>query len=184
MKNEHVMIDFETLGTTADSVIMSIGAVRFDLDSDHIDDAAFYTSISIESNLERNRRISESTLIWWMGQDAAAKTVFTEPKQPLEQALASFDDWFTEGKSTYIWSNGADFDIAMLAHAYTQFGWEPPWQFWNARCVRTYKNLPGAKGIAIPNTAKHNALHDAIAQTKLVQAIQRKLATAHPMIKA
>ena len=65
---KHVMIDFETLGTAADSVIMSFGAVRFDIESGEMDDEAFYRSISIESNLEKGRRIDESTLIWWMDQ--------------------------------------------------------------------------------------------------------------------
>ena len=42
---KHIMIDLETLGTVADAAIMSIGAVRFDLDSDKIDDTGFYASI-------------------------------------------------------------------------------------------------------------------------------------------
>ncbi|NQW82286.1 MAG: 3'-5' exoribonuclease, partial [Polaromonas sp.] len=62
------MVDLETLGTVADAVILSIGAVKFDLDSDAIDDDGFYASISIESNQETGRRIQEDTLIWWMGQ--------------------------------------------------------------------------------------------------------------------
>ena len=40
MKN--IMLDNESLGTVADAAIMSIGAVKFDLDSDAIDDAGFY----------------------------------------------------------------------------------------------------------------------------------------------
>ena len=40
MKN--VMLDLETLGTTASAVILSIGAVRFDLTSEKIDDKGFY----------------------------------------------------------------------------------------------------------------------------------------------
>jgi hypothetical protein len=178
------MIDFETLGTHADAVIMSIGAVKFDLESDRIEDAAFYASISIDSNLDAGRRISEDTLLWWMKQSPEARAVFEEPKQSLETVLVDFADWWSQGDARFIWSNGASFDIPMMSHAYNSFGMDTPWQFFNERCVRTYKNLPGAKNIKVENAVKHNALSDAVAQVRLVQAIQRKLGGAHPMVKA
>ena len=178
---QHVMIDLETLNTTTDGVIMSLGAVRFDLDSDQLDDEGFYASISIDSNMAHGRTISESTLLWWLDQSPAAQTVFTEPKQTLESALTSFVDWF--GSAKFVWSNGADFDIPMVAHALRGLGLDTPWDFYNARCVRTYKNLPGMRNLTMPNTLKHNALSDCIAQVKLVQAIQKRLSGAHPMVK-
>lgn len=182
MRMQHVMIDLETLDTTAGAVIMSIGGVKFDLDSDEMDDKAYYASVSIESNLAAHRTISESTLLWWLKQSPEAQAVFHEPKQSLNAALDGFSAWF--GKSTFVWSKGADFDISMLAHAYRGQGWETPWDFFNARCVRTYSKLPCAKNIVVPNALKHNALQDAIAQVKLVQAIQKKLNSQHPMVKA
>jgi DNA polymerase III epsilon subunit-like protein len=175
------MLDKETLGTRADAVIMSIGAVRFDLDSDAIDDDGFYASVSIDSNLAAGRKIDEATLLWWLKQPAEAQAVFHEPKQMLEAALCGFSDWFGDAK--FIWSNGASFDIPMMNYAMRSFGIEPPWEFYNERCVRTYKNLPGFKDVKVANPLKHNALHDAIAQAKLVQAIQKKLTAAHPMVK-
>ena len=178
MKN--VMIDVESLGTTADAVIMSIGAVRFDLDSDRIDDAGFYASVSVESNLDLGRRISEDTLIWWLKQPNDAQQVFHESKQTLAVALIDFSDWLGDDVA-YMWSNGADFDLPMVAHALTQCGQEIPWKFWNSRCFRTYKNLPRAKDVRIANTGvKHNALSDAYSQALNVQAIHRKLFLEQP----
>jgi hypothetical protein len=169
------MVDNETLATTADAVILSIGAVKFDLGTGKIDNDGFYRSISIESNLEMKRRISEDTLIWWLKQDAAAQQVFHESKETLQTALSEFSDWLGDDSHT-LWSNGADFDIPMLAHAYTQFGMEVPWKFWNAKCYRTYKNLPGAKDIRVPAAGvKHNALSDAFQQAQTVSAIHRQL---------
>lgn len=181
---DSVMVDLETLDTAAGATIISIGAVKFDLNSDLIEDGGFYASVSVESNLAAGRTISESTLCWWLQQSAEAQAVFHEPKQSVQGALDSFTEWF--GNSTFIWSNGADFDVAILTHAYRQQGWDVPWQFWNVRCVRTYKNLPGMKGLPVAvNPLKHNALADAYAQARLVQAIQRKLmAAGHPMVKA
>lgn len=182
---KHIMFDNETLATAADAVIMSIGAVRFDLDTGEIDDVGFYSSISVESNLELKRRISEETLIWWMGQDIAAKAVFREKKQTLRAALEDLTDWIGPD-DCQVWSNGADFDLPMLAHAMTQVGMEIPWKYYNSNCFRTYKKLPGAKNIRIPAVAKHNALADAHNQVETLIAIHKALflSKKHAMVKA
>lgn len=179
MAYNNVMIDLETLGTTADAVIISIGAVRFDLNSEKIDDEAFYASVSVESNFVHKRIISEATLQWWMKQSPEAQAVFHEPKISLTSALIELDDWFKNTKiaDICVWSNGADFDLPMLAHAYkTSLGEDPPWKFFNSRCFRTYKKLPGAKGIDGGRPGiKHNALADAIHQARTLQLIHKKL---------
>lgn len=178
------MIDLETLGTVADAVILSIGAVRFDLNSEQISDAGFYRSVSIESNLDFKRRIQEDTLIWWLKQSSAAQAVFHEPKETLETALCEFSDWLGDD-SSFMWSNGADFDLPMLAHAYTQATVEVPWKFWNNRCLRTFKNLPQAKNVYVPRLGTHhNALQDAIYQARLAQAIQREVMGTDKKVKA
>lgn len=169
-----LMLDCETLGTSADSVIMSIGAVLFDLESDAFEDDGFYASISIDSNTEYHRKISEDTLVWWMGQSPEAQKVFHEPKCTLQDSLFNLSDWIGNRKVT-VWSNGADFDIPMLAHAFKSFGMETPWDYFNSRCVRTWKNLPGARFIKVDNKLKHNALADCIAQVQLVQRINSSL---------
>lgn len=177
---KHIMVDLESLGTRSDAVILSLGAVKFDLDSDKIDDKAFYAPISIDSNLELGRRIQEDTLLWWLKQEIAAQSVFHEEKIALPQALEDFSDWVGTGDYE-VWSNGADFDIPMVAHAFAQIQMETPWKFWASNCVRTYKKLPGAKAIAsgVPFTGvKHSALADAVHQAQVVQAIHKNLFSA------
>jgi hypothetical protein len=166
---KHVMVDLETLGNLADSIILSIGAVKFDLESQKYDDDGFYASISIDSNVDLGRKPVESTVVWWLGQSKEAQAVFHEPKQPLEEALRSLSEWLGHNKRL-VWSNGADFDIPMLNHAYSQIGLLPPWEFWNSRCVRTYKSLPAAARVPKPEN-DHNALRDAFSQVRYVQAI-------------
>lgn len=160
------MLDLETLGTRADAVILSIGAVKFDLVTGQLDDDAFYASVSIDSNHEAvQRHISEDTLIWWMGQSPEAQKVFRESKTTLYAALQDLTEWFGEGDGVQVWSNGADFDIPMLAHAYHTNSLDAPWKFYNSRCFRTMKNLSQAKGVAKPaNQCAHNALQDAMTQ--------------------
>lgn len=179
--SKNIMVDLETLGTSADSVILSIGAVKFDLEAGMVDDSGFYTSISVDSNLAYRRRVSEDTLLWWFKQTAAAQQVFFEPKETLETALVQFSDWV--GTDDYsIWSNGADFDLPMMAHAYTDLGIEVPWKFWNSRCFRTYKNLPGAKNVKLPPAGvKHNAMSDAFTQAQQAIAIHAALFGKVPM---
>lgn len=182
----HLMIDLETLGTAADSVILSVGAVKFDLYSTAIDDHGFYGSISIDSNFDAGRRVSEDTLLWWLKQPAAAQAVFFEDKLPLEQVLIDLSDWIGT-RDWIVWAKGPSFDIAMLEHAYKQFKMETPWEFWNARCVRTYMGLPGAKGIkAATEGVAHNALSDAYEQAKTIQMIHQKVfgdTPRSPMVK-
>lgn len=175
---KHVMLDLETLGTTSDAVIMSIGAVKFDLESDRIDDAGFYASVSVESNLDLRRVINESTLMWWLKQEPAAQAVFHEPKQTLEQSLCELSDWF-DRDDYEIWANGASFDTPMVEHAFRQIKMDAPWRYNASRCFRTYKALPFAKGVSVPFTGtKHNALHDAIHQARTLQAIHARMKVA------
>lgn len=182
------MLDLETLGTSADSVILSVGAVKFDLLSDNIDDAGFYGSASVESNLDAGRRVNEDTLLWWLKQPAAAQQVFHEEKQPLSEVLEDLADWIGTDDWT-IWAKGPSFDVAMMEHAYKQHRMEVPWKFWNVRCVRTFMGLPGAKNIGGDVLGiKHNALSDAYEQAQTIQRIYKKLfidsAVAHSMVKA
>lgn len=177
---KHIMLDLETLGTRADAVILSLGAVKFDLTSGKIDDQGFYASISIDSNQELGRHIQEDTLLWWLKQDIAAQSVFHEDKITLSQALEDFSDWV--GTDDYeVWSNGADFDIPMLGHAYAQIQMDAPWKFWASNCFRTYKKLPGAKALAsaVPFAGtKHNALADAVHQAQVLHAIHTGIFSA------
>lgn len=172
--NKNVMIDTETLGVFADSVIMSIGAVKFNLETGTIEDDPFYVSISIDSNTVQGRRIQEDTLIWWLGQSAEAQAVFHEPKVILPDALEQLSDWV--GPDEYeVWSNGADFDIPLLAHAFHTNDMHAPWKFYNTRCFRTRKNAPGVPKATTKPKVAHNALSDAIAQAEHLIAIHKYL---------
>ncbi len=169
------MIDLETLGTRADSVIISIGAVKFDPDSDALDNDGFYASVSIDSNTEAGRHIGEDTLLWWMGQSPAAQAVFREAKIVLGVALDELQAFF-DRPDYQVWSNGADFDIPMLAHAYHTHGLNAPWKFFNTNCFRTMKKLPFAKNAAkVENVLKHNALTDAVTQARQLQEYYKEM---------
>jgi DNA polymerase III epsilon subunit-like protein len=168
-KCDNVMIDLETLGVTADAMIMSIGAVKFTMDG-YIDDKGFYAICSMNGQLMRH--INPDTLVWWMKQDAVAQSIFSdEGRIMLEDALHDLKEWYRGSEKALLWSNGADFDIPMVNHALRMYDIDPLTQHWNHRCFRTLKNewpmvaKPPHEGTA------HNALVDAIQQAKWAQAI-------------
>lgn len=170
MPKTHVMVDLETLGTTADAVILSIGAVRFDIDAQDIDNA-FYIVVSIDS--QPDRRISGDTLAWWVDQSREAQAVFRGPSCSLKDALITFNTWLGDARDTHMWSNGADFDLPMILHAMAQLGIEPTWKYYNHRCFRTFKNLPFVPVIEVSREgAPHHALHDAHHQARVLQEIR------------
>jgi hypothetical protein len=174
MKN-NIMVDLETLGLQADSVVMSIGAVKFDLETGEISPDKFYCSVSIDSNLAQNRRMSETTLLWWMQQSPEAQKVFAEPKVAISGALEELSSFF-DHPDYRVWSNGADFDLPILAHLYSTNMLDQPWQFHNSRCYRTLKNLPLARNaVKPPNPVAHNALFDAEYQALHLINIYRAL---------
>ncbi len=165
-----IMLDLETLDTSASAVILSIGACRFN--RDEIDNEGFYRAITLQSNMDEHRTISPSTLLWWMDQSAKAKEVLNDPKAiPLGQALDEFREWVgPRWRDARVWANSPDFDCAILKHAYGQQ--EPPWSFWNTRCMRTLRDTLVGQNVPKPNNAgAHNALFDAVAQAEHVQLI-------------
>lgn len=181
-KYNDIMMDLETLSTAVDCAIVSIGAVRFNADT--IADDKFYRIISIESNLAQGRVVSADTLRWWLEQDAQAKAVFNDPNQMhISAALSDFQKWIgADAETVNVWSNGADFDIAIMANAYAKSGTPTPWKFYNTRCFRTIKSTPATTAVPKPkNFGKHNALLDAINQAQHLQLIWKAAVPVQPV---
>jgi len=185
---DHVSLDIETLGRSADCYILSVGAVKFSPETGEMNDEAFYAQISLESNAAWGRKIDADTLRWWMGQSQEARMkLFREDPQhkpevvggTLEQALNDMIAWMNDLKhpNKYkVWGNGADFDQPFMQHAFIAAGTQAPWMFWDNRCLRTLKNLPFARDVKVERVGvHHNALDDAIHQAKVVSAIWQKM---------
>jgi len=169
-KQNHCMLDLETLDVKATGVIMSIGAVAFDPFSKGVG-STFYTVISIDDCVESGLTISKDTVNWWLKQSPEAQTVMTEAKasqNSLCEALREFSLWWGKNNMKYLWGNGAAFDNAMLSYAYTCTEIKQPWLCWNDRCYRTMKDLAPEIKLVREGTF-HNALDDAISQAKHMQ---------------
>ena len=173
-----VMIDVETLDTRPSAVLLSIGAVRFDINTPHVFDTnTFHVHIDIDSCLERGRTVSGSTILWWMDQDDAARRRMTETKRiPLRDALLQLSKFINE--QDRVWGNGAGFDNVILHDAYRSVNMSTPWRYWGDMCYRTVKNLH--RDVPKPrfDDVKHDALADALHQAVHLQMIYQKIRQA------
>lgn len=171
-----IMIDIETLGTTAGSVILSIGAVAFDPSG--VLGARHYDVVSIASSLSLGATVDQGTVDWWSKRTPAAQRVLFDALSPsaptLIDALDRLSDYLlsqSPSSDLLIWGNGSDFDNVLLVAAYAQAGRKPPWRFYNHRCFRTLKNLfPGHEPVR--EGEHHNALDDAVHQARHALAIE------------
>lgn len=155
MKN--IMVDLETLSTSPNAAIVSIGAVEFD-EALGITNT-FYTNIDIQSCLNKGLEVSGSTLKWWIKQDAkASHDLFTDTKS-LKEALIEFKAWLGSGNKQ-IWGNGAAFDNVVLENAYAAFNSKAPWEYHEDRCYKTMRSSFPKIEMDFKGTA-HNALDDA-----------------------
>ena len=78
---QHIMIDLETLGTTIDSNILTIGALKFDPNEDYRNwtwgdfpkDQVFYRRVDPATGSNIGLKIDEDTLSWWAKQNDDVK---------------------------------------------------------------------------------------------------------------
>ena len=165
------MLDFETLGQSEDTVVISLGACFFDYEKGTIGDT-FYMAFEIDDQLQKGRSITPDTLKWWFNQSSAAKKVFNEKAKPTLEVLSTFVAWVqAHGSVSKIspWGNGASFDISIIEHLFRQYKLKCPWLFYNVLDLRTFRKF-------IANNAKvdksegvnHNALDDAKNQAQFV----------------
>jgi exodeoxyribonuclease VIII len=158
----NVMVDLETMSTRSNAAICSIGAVKWK-GTEIID--TFYCTIDLKTCKEAGMHISKDTVKWWSEQNKEALKELTRNNIPLVEALDKFRDWFGT-KSLPVWGNGAVFDNTILANAYFITDQEPPWKCWDDRCYRTLKSLFNWIPADAREGVYHNALDDAIFQTK------------------
>lgn len=134
----HVSIDLETLGTSPGSVILSIGAVKFDPTTGQIG-PRFYANISSNTCTEVGLTIDQSTVEWWGKQSQEARDALKVDRQPLPFVLRKFSDFTGDCENPWGWGSG--FDVSLTEAAYRAAKMEVPWKFWNVKCGRTLCGL-------------------------------------------
>lgn len=160
----HLMLDLETFGTSPGCVILSLGAVEFNLKGIS---GEFHAHIEVDSSVDAGLHVDARTALWWLEQSKEAQnTLLQADTFPLADVLSAFSDTF-EFKDLKVWANGADFDFPILKAAYEAVKQPVPWMYYNQMDFRTLKNMIGKKTyekLRVHPTVAHDALDDARSQ--------------------
>ena len=156
------MIDLETLGVEPDSVIITLGAIKFDPYTDEDPHSGLYLRCDIEEQSEKyHRTIDENTLEWWGKQKPEIRDeAFGEHEDRVNmEQLTKAINKFCVGVDQ-LWCQGPLFDYAILQNLYKGVGKPCPWNFWQIRDSRTlFAMMPSDPRKAIQEEL-HNALAD------------------------
>ena len=183
---QDVMIDIETLSTRLGAVVLTIGAVVFDPESEELGQT-FFIRLPAQEQIDRGALVDMQTIRWWMDQSVEARqAAFDGPcADSVAQGLGEFSSFLKRipEETLRLWSKGPAFDSAQLQILYRRFGNElGPENGWPVRYdadrdCRTLFEL-AYPNEAIPVSGKrvaHDALDDAIWQARAVQTCVRKL---------
>lgn len=186
---KHIMLDIETLGDESNSVITSIGAVQFDIETGETN-KIFHEYISAASCMEQGLKMNPSTIMWWLKQTDEARAMLVEGDEKglnLVNALSRFASWLrtmgTPAEKLYVWGRGPRFDMGILADAYRATNLPIPWNTRNELCVRTMEFLyPNIKKETKPVDTGHGSegmgLHNATLDCKFQIAYVCKIFSA------
>lgn len=166
-----VMIDIESAGIKHSSVILSVGAVRFDPYGEK-PAVYFYEKPSVDAQLELGRTIDDDTLAWWAKQDVQTidEAFSEEGRLDPKVFFQSFRKFIWNANR--VWAKGPTFDVIILEDFIRQIGEPKPWYYAAIRDARTLYDFVDK----VPeNKEAHNPLEDCKVQVAVVQEVFRKL---------
>lgn len=175
-----VMLDLETLSTRPESVILTIGAVKFNPWGDDVDaENGLYYRVNVDEQLTLGRHVQEETIQWWGKQpDEVFEEAMGESNRVSLEHMCSGLNRFLVGVDN-IWCQGPAFDIVILENLYRQLVKPTPWQFWQIRDSRTLFGVHGDPREK-DRKAAHNALMDCYYQAIGVQHIYKLARVPNP----
>ena len=171
-----IMIDIETLSTETNALILTIAAVKFNLENDKIEMDTFYYRIDRESCEKLGMHVDENTIKWWKSQKEDVKREAFEDKDRfgIKFVLLKLSEFVKNGNC--FWSHSPNFDYVILESAYKKCNIQPPWKFWQLRDTRTVYDLTN---VNLKDFSKekesHNALNDCFNQIKALKQSFEKL---------
>jgi len=167
MKTLDITFDFETCSLAPTAAVMSIGAVAWDRynesdpfivdeDSGDIDPTTVFSAhIDLRTSFVDGFTFDQSTADFWARQNDKAKSALIacdDALDTIENIITEFFGWIKEMKEAYgvsevyLWSQGSDFDIAILKNICHKYNLTIPIEHTNFRDHRTFY-LEGARAI-------------------------------------
>ena len=162
------MIDIETLGNSSGSVICSVAAVEFDLNSGETG-RWFYERVQIQSCIDLGLKIDASTIAWWLEQNDVARKEMLGGTKSIKLVLYSLINFISglNPDRLQVWGNGSRFDLGLLEDAFKACCLTTPWKYYNERDVRTLASFKPELKKGVVNSwegLKHSALDDCYMQ--------------------
>lgn len=173
------MIDMETLDTSPNCVILTIGVVRFDPYGDGVSQKLELRPTIEDQTEQFNRVINDDTIRWWGEQspDAIEEAMGDRGRISFRECMEQLYKFSWNRRA--VWSNGASFDVVVAETAFRQaLSDRPnpiPWPFYTVRDTRTLYEVAGVKLKDGGYTTTHKAVEDAERQAIKVQEAYRKL---------
>lgn len=150
-----VTLDLETTALCPTAAVMSIGAVAWDrnqvdtpfYEEGNINNAdyLYLRHVDLRSQFVNGFTFDQDTANWWASRSKEAKlAVIAQDCQPcdsVENVVVDFFKWITEiadGDEICLWSQGSDFDIAILRNICQTFHIALPVSYKNFRDHRTF----------------------------------------------
>ena len=174
-----IMIDLETLATSPNAAVLTIGAVKFDPFGDEVNEPnceKFYVRVDLDSCDRIGLVTNDATMAWWANQSKEAQAEAFNPDTRVDIVDAMHQLYKFCWGAKRVWSHGASFDVVICEHIFNKIQKAVPWKFWEVRCTRTLFDI----GInpERPPVLKHHALEDAWNQAVGVQNIFKVLRTS------
>ena len=174
-----IMIDLETLATSPNAAVLTIGAVKFDPFGDEVNEPnceKFYVRVDLDSCDRIGLVTNDDTIAWWANQSKEAQDEAFNPDNRVDIVDAMHQMYKFCWGAKRVWSHGASFDVVICEHIFNKIQKAVPWKFWEVRCTRTLFDI----GInpERPPVLKHHALEDAWNQAVGVQNIFKVLRTS------
>lgn len=185
-----LMLDIESLALGTRPVITQVALLGYDLEEDELLEprhVQFYP-VDPQQQIIPPRRISASTIAWWMKQSDEARARFEQSVSDdfaelpalARHLIATVNQLTQEGRINYeIVAKGPQFDVAAIETLLEDLGLKTPWDYQKVRDLRT---LMATAGINPGNVAKpagfvpHVAYWDARWQLNQYLAARRRLA--------
>jgi len=169
-----MMIDLETLDTTHEAVVLSVGAVVWD---DHMMVERFSRVLDMNEQTAVGRTINQYTLIWWLRQDRTAlQEAFSPVRVPVKTVIDSFNEFasghMAEGLTKF-WAGPATFDFPIWENLCKDFGKDVPWSHKQRYDLRTAVSALGYSVKKYTPTVQgmpHIPVHDCERQIGLLNA--------------
>ena len=158
-----LMVDIEALSLKKNALVLSIGMIFFNTYND--EEEKHYLMIKPESwSLAAGTPdIDPDTIAFWNRPENVGQLPTPGGSMYCDEAMQFIADACkAHGGPTRFWAKGYDYDYGVLLHWMEEFGIEPPFRYWERRCLRTAIDLAKQRGVDIPRAkVDHNALRDA-----------------------